>query len=199
MLKIDFYQEVEGKTRAVFVILYALDGKPWQNYTSKPERSDLVIPTFIMINRADGRIGFVGGKVDPGESLEEAARRETLEEIGYQLNHPLEPLVAHDLDTFSTHVFASELSYEQLKQIQRDAHQAEHFCSEITGVFLPHLIDYNKHFGKGNGITELIKSSLAPSVREELVHFLLYKNIFLEEDLTEICSDGGYSLKKLLI
>lgn len=37
-----------------------------------------------MTLRSDGYIGFPGGSVDEGESLEEALQREVLEEIGAQ-------------------------------------------------------------------------------------------------------------------
>ena len=46
---------------------------------------------------------------------------------------------------------------EQLKAIQKDASNSLYFGNEITGVFLPHLIDYHSMFGKWGGVGELIK------------------------------------------
>ncbi len=198
MEKIEFHTKIDGKAQAVFVILYALEGKPWEKYPEKGERTNLVIPTCAMVNRADGQIGFIGGRVDPEETLEEAVKREAKEEAGVNLDSQLEPIVAHDCGHITTHAFAAKLNYGDLKKVQRDSHLAEHFGSEITGLFLPHLIDYDNKVGKGGGISHIIKSSLAPSVREELIHFLLNKKIFSEKELKAICSNSGYSIKDLL-
>lgn len=199
MNKIDFNTKVEGKPQAAFVILYSLEGNPWFNYPEKsPELKDLVIPTCLMINRSDGRIGFLGGKVEPGETLEEAARREVSEESGYTLDTPIEEIVAHDIGPITTHAFALQLSYTEIKEIQEKAMHTPYFGNEVTGVFLAQLIDYQLMFGKWGGIAELIKNNFAPSVREELVHFLLNKDIFTKEQLSDICERGNYSLQNLL-
>ena len=83
MHTIDFREKIEDKGQAAFVILYALDGQPWKDYAEdKYGRRELIIPTALCNNRSDGSIGFIGGKVESGESLEEAAIREVEEEIG---------------------------------------------------------------------------------------------------------------------
>lgn len=198
MKKVKFDQKIAGKPQAVFSILYALDGKPWANYPGSNGRANLIIPTCIMINRSDGWIGFVGGKVDQNETLEEAAKREVREEIGYEVTSPLENIVAHDIGPFTTHVFAVQLTYEDLREIQKNSPQASHFGSEITGVFLPHLINQNQLYSTRGSIAGIIKSSLAPSVREELIHFLVNKKILPQKELSEICDSCGYSLETLL-
>lgn len=199
MYTIDFQSKVEGKRQAAFVIFYALDGQPWLNYgDSKPKHTNLVIPTCLMINRADGTLGFIGGKVEEGETLEQAAIREVQEEIGHTVAITLEEIVAHDIGGITTHAFAAQMSYEELRHIQRDALDAMHFGSEVTGLFLPHLIDYDAAVGKGGGIAPLLASNMAPSVREELVHLLLKKDIFTKEELASLAQKAGYSLENLL-
>lgn len=199
MKQISFNQKIADKKQCVFVILYALGNKPWLNYPNiSDKKKDLVVPTCLMINRADGWIGFVGGKVEEGETLEQAVIREVEEEVGYRITSDLEPIVAHEIDPITTHAFAIRLEYEALTEVQRKATEAAHFNSEICGVFLPHLINYQGISSGGQGLSELIKSSLAPSVKEELMHFLLQKKIFTKEDLSHICIRAGYNLEELL-
>lgn len=199
MHTIDFNTKLDSKKQAAFVIFYALDGKPWENYPEDNSgRQNLVIPTCLVNNRSDGSLGFIGGRVDGNETLEEAAIREVQEEIGHTVSGKLEPIVAHDIGPITTHAFAIEMPYTQLRVLQDNVMHAPHFGSEVTDVFLPHLIDYDKKLGKGGGIVNLIQNSMAPSVREELVHFLIRKNIFPKEELETICQKAGYALDELL-
>lgn len=199
MHTIPFHSSVNGKQQAAFVIFFARDGKPWKNYpTSNSTKKNLVIPTCLMINRADGDVGFIGGKVEKGESLTVAAKREVEEEIGHVVHLKLKPIVAHDIGPITTHAFAAETTYEELRAMQKAATAGAHFGSEVTGIFLPHLIDYDAALGKDGGLANLMKNSLALSVREELVHFLLKKEIFTDEALSAICQESGYILADLL-
>jgi 8-oxo-dGTP pyrophosphatase MutT (NUDIX family) len=199
MRTIDFGSKVEGKGQGAFVIFYALDGRPWLDYEGAGRRRELTIPTCLMINRADGRIGFIGGMVEAGETLEGTAIREVEEEIGHAITTELEPIVAHDIGSFTTYAFAAQMSYTQLRAMQIEATKAPHFGSEVTGVFLPHLIDYEQTIDEAGGIQDLLAGSMATSVREELVHFLLKKRLFSNEQLDAICKKAGYSLEALLI
>lgn len=58
-----------------------------------------ILGLFISVSRKDdpNKIGFIGGKVDEGETLEEAIVRETLEETGLHVSViPREPYVDQD-------------------------------------------------------------------------------------------------------
>lgn len=198
MKAIEFYAKLE-KRQAAFVIFYTREARPWENYNNdKSGRHNLIFPVCLMINRADGAIGFIGGMVDGDETLEQAAIREVEEEIGHKVDIDLGAIVAHDIGPITTHAFAAEVSYEQLRAIQENATQAQHFGSEVTGVFLPHIVDYEKTVGKSGGLVNLLQSSMAPSVREEFVHFLLKKDLVPKESLERFCSNAGYSLSELL-
>lgn len=63
--------EAEMLPKAVFVLLYANVGEHKQ---------------FLVVNRADGTLGFPGGKVEDGETLIQAAIRECQEEIGLDIS-----------------------------------------------------------------------------------------------------------------
>ncbi len=196
---IDFNEKVDGKKQAAFVIFYAKDGQQWKDYPMDDSgRHGLTIPTCLMINRADGLIGFIGGKVDGDETLEQAAIREVQEEVGHDVTLDLEPIIAHDIGRITTHAFAAQMTYAELRKIQNDAIHASHFGSEVTGIFLPHLIDYEQAIGKHGGLINILKSAMAPSVREEMVHFLLKKEIIAQAELNQLCATAGYSLDELL-
>lgn len=68
--------ELEGFRRAaVLVPLLESEGGPELLFT---------VRSAALSNHA-GQIAFPGGRLDPGESIEEAARRETLEEVGLEV------------------------------------------------------------------------------------------------------------------
>lgn len=198
MHTIEFESKLD-KPQAAFVIFYSMEAQPWAYYPADDSgRHELVFPVCLMINRADGAIGFIGGKVDGTETLVQAAIREVQEEIGHKVAIDLEPLIAHDIGAITTHAFTAEVSYNEMRGIQKNSVLGEHFGSEVTGVFLPHLIDYRKAIGKEGGILNLLQASMAPSVREELIHFLIKRNVITREELVYLCGEAGYKLSTLL-
>ncbi len=202
MHTIQFREKIENKKQAIFVILYALDGQPWKNYREKmsDKRPEMIIPTFLVSNRWDGTIGFIGGFIDNDETFEQTIKHEALEEAGFDIgNRKLEEIVAHDIGPITTHAFACEMTYQELKSIQTNISNASDLGSEVTGVFLPHLVDYETEIGKKAGIVQFLQSSMAPSVREEVIYFLIKKNIFNRTNLSDICNRSGYNLEELLI
>lgn len=195
MNTIEFDRKINGKRQAAFLTLYATDSKPWLNYQGiSDEKRQRVVPTCVMVNRYDGSMGFVGGFVEHEESLEEAVKREVTEEIGFRISSPLIPVVAYELDNITTHSFALKLPYLELLRIQREALNAPHFGSELTGIFLAHLYDYRGH----RGLVNLMGNNLAPSVREEMMHFLLKTEIFSKDELIVLCNRARFDLDLLL-
>jgi 8-oxo-dGTP pyrophosphatase MutT (NUDIX family) len=195
---IDYKRKIDDKPQAVFVIIYAVDGKPWQGNTgSYAEMSEIKIPSCLMVMRWDGTSGFVGGKVEGLETFEDTIKREMQEEIGSSLDLKLEPIVAHDIGPITTHACAAEVTYDELLKIRTQALQDVE--SQTTGVFCPYLVVYDDiSTKKKGGLVNLLQTPFAPSVREELIHFLLKKEIFTKQKLTEIVKKAGFTLEDLL-
>lgn len=165
-----------NKKQASFLAIYC-EAKIWSHYSEINEKSkETTVPLLLMIDRWDGCKGFIGGIVEEGETLIQAAIRELKEEMGYDLKNEdilsQEFISSHEMINLVTHLTAIEVSFEKLKEIMASLVNAEHYLSEVSGVSAIQFINYphKKSFDK------FINSSFAPSVKEEIVDLVLAKN-----------------------
>lgn len=95
--------------------------------------------------RWDGSFGFVGGKVDPGETLIEAAKRESWEEINHQpedgdLKLVCSHSMVHGKFEQNTHLYACEVTPEKLYDIRRKSGESVHGQVESAGFVVVHMV-----------------------------------------------------------
>lgn len=96
--------------------------------------------------RWDGSYGFVGGRVDGKESLLDAAKRESLEEINFApQNHHLKPVCSHSMIDGSfvqnTHLYACEVTPEELYAIRKGSVDSVHGQVESAGFVVVHMVE----------------------------------------------------------
>ena len=169
-----------GKKDMVFCIIYCAEGLQYKNYdyflnSSDPEeraKVDLKIPTVLMISRADGKRGFVGGNVEPHhKTLIEGLKQELKEEINLtnidESRLELFLTCANDNRHITTYIY--RVSYEELLNIERNSLFAIHRYSEVCGVDLMQLHSLS--------IQNLKQTIFSGTGKEELLAFIEQEGI----------------------
>lgn len=174
--RLAFGTNPSNKKQAVFLAIYVEAISPWKYFND--DIRHLQCPAVIMIDRWDGRMGFPGGTVNPGESLMNALVREIKEEVGIRVKpEQVHPIVTHD-SHLVTHFYGLKvleaeflhIYYHILNNFSRSIllHAYEegdesHFMSEITGIKIVPLIQH-----KNKGINRFMENSFAGTTREDL-------------------------------
>lgn len=158
-----------GAKQMVFCAIHTI-AKPYLEYEhlAKDQRG-IDIPLVLMLMRWDGFIGFPGGAVDPGESLEQGLVRELKEEINYDLDvSRIEPLGSFsDSSTparVNIHCWTLEVDPSEIKKIIADATQSKHFLSENQGCFAVQVAE----FVGGNGFRQFRKNNFKATAGYEI-------------------------------
>jgi 8-oxo-dGTP pyrophosphatase MutT (NUDIX family) len=85
MQRLKFGEKKPGHGEAVFTAIMTESVQPWEFHYVK-RVAPIKCPSMIIISRWDGARGFPGGFIDSGESIRDAAVRETMEEIGVEVD-----------------------------------------------------------------------------------------------------------------
>lgn len=127
---------------AAFVCFYTDE---YKHYAGAPKdwgekALNAPVKLFAAVVRWTGSIGFPGGKVEPGETLQQGAARECLEEINYRVNpEALELFCSHEINPgFHSHLFLHEVTPEEIYELQKHSVDAEHARLEGAGVVVYH-------------------------------------------------------------
>lgn len=173
MLKpIELGSNPENQKQAVFVAL-TTESQVWKNYEGiSDEAKQTVVPLVLMLQRWDGKQGFIGGEVEEGESLKDAVERECLEEIGLMLNDSelksAKLISSHQTEKQVTHLMTISISPELMQEAVKGFSKAEHFMSETAGVMSIHFINYPHKKAFDN----FIKNNFASTVKEEIADLI---------------------------
>ena len=118
-----------------------------------------------LVMRWDGSFGFVGGKVDEGETLTQGVIREVMEEVGTQIKEEqLTLLCSHEMKDGDfhqhTHLYLCKVTPCDIYAIQKGSTKSLHGAVEASGFNVVHMV---------NGAYEnLRKLPWAGTAKEEL-------------------------------
>lgn len=190
--RVPFY--TPSDRQAAFLVMHAVHA-PWTT-DEYPELKDVEIPVTLMIHRADGGIGWPGGHGDELESPQQTVAREAGEEIFMPVPRGITPLAAYREDNgLIVRTFEYFTTYNELLAAQRLAPRAAHYGAEITGVILPHLVDYRDYgYHKPAGIINLLKSPSATAVPYELALLAQKVGAITRVQVDEYSDQLGYQL-----
>lgn len=157
--------------QSAFIAIYC-ESNFYKNYEQISEdKKSYILPLVIMLNRWDGKIGFIGGHVDDGETVLDCIIRETKEEIGFSISDNLQKnitfICSKQMNDLTTHLYALKVNEDIFRTILSEQHKSMHFLAEGTATAI-HFVNYphNKSFDN------FMQNNFAPTVKEEIYDFV---------------------------
>jgi len=146
-------------------------------------------PYLALVNmhlRFDGRLGFPGGLLDPGESIETALNREIAEEMGEG-----NPAVSTDdwlnssycpSQRLLMHFYCKEVTKDEFLKIEKRGLAAKEYGVEILGLMRVPL--YTRQRNRG-GLPMFLKNHFAGNARGNLLLALKTRGVLEETYINE--------------
>lgn len=122
----------------------------------------------VLLNfRRDQCFGFIGGKVDEGETLREALNREVMEEINFDITGYTIKHMASYLDgDFGIHSYHMHISIQEMDKLRMNA--LMNTGDEISGLCLTNIFP-----GKFAGNAVLLNNNFSATTKLELQELIL--------------------------
>lgn len=155
---------------AAFLSFYAVN-RPWQHPYKDPSIQTFKVTHCTMFERSDGSLGFVGGLVDDGETVEQCMLREFFEETGIRaerfFNHGLNYITYSDVDhkgrtTIHKFVELTPFMFQQLVGQVNLWHSAEGALTVKQFTTYPN----------NQGLPRIIRGELAKHVADVIPRFV---------------------------
>lgn len=158
--------------QAAFIALIT-ESKVWKDYDEISNKAKkTIVPQVLMVQRWDGFKGFVGGKVEEGESIKVAVSRECIEEINFRMTKEelkkAKLIASHSTGNLVTHLIVLHISPERMREAVIGSHDAKHNGSEIVSVIPVPFINY-KHMPS---FDNFMKNNFSSTVKEEIVELV---------------------------
>jgi len=141
--------------------------------------------------RFDGLLGFPGGLIDPGESVEVGLNREVKEEMGLDFGITAEDWIStyySAKNKILNHFYCKEVEESKFLEIERSSIHAEEYGVEILGHIRVPLYNYMNRRGKPVGLAQFLQQRFAGNGRDQLLACLQAKHILTSEEISAALS-----------
>lgn len=160
-------QKILSKLNCVFMIFTC------DEFGTRSDRK--VVPSYkVLLNfRRNQNFGFIGGKVDEGETLREALNREVMEEISYDISnmevtHVSSYAASYIDDGVGIHSYHVHLSIEEMNKLRVNALNNSLTNDEISGLCLANVFP-----GGFEGNKDLLNNNFSATAKLELQELIL--------------------------
>lgn len=144
----------------------------------------------LVIMRFDGYLGHVGGFIDEGEGVFEAAIREAHEELGVRIIDDATRLVYHGVDmvhgsptnNVALHLCSAQVTEDEARAVLAAVPSSPQFMSEVFGVVTLPLMTW-PGAGTGRGLPRALTHPFRSTARDQMCHVLVEAAVLSKDEV----------------
>ena len=141
--------------------------------------------------RFDGKLGYPGGIIDPGETIIEGVEREILEETNLKMKLTPDDFVASmeqeykairhgkEYEKIKLYFFAKEIDEKSFLKFEDESRQAKHFGIEILG----HIRAPLYRLRQTEGLPRFLTNSFAGTAKAQLLLAICKNNLLAIDEI----------------